>query len=262
MCDLSPQQKSGVGLKSSRLFFFISLTLIGVLFPVLGAFAQSKNIQISLPFDSSESLATPVKIALFLTLLTFLPAVLVTATSFTRIMVVFSFLRQAIGLQSSPPNQVLVGLALFLTFAIMAPVFKTMNEKGITPYLAGELKEKEALTEVLNPIREFMYAQTRFSDLNLMLEISKSPPVEKFEDLPTTVLLPAFVLSELKTAFQIGFMIYIPFVVIDMIVAMVLLAMGMMVLPPVVISMPFKILLFVIVDGWGLVVGSLVRSFH
>lgn len=229
---------------------------------MLGALAQSKGIQISIPFDRSESLATPVKIALFLTLLTFLPAVLVTATSFTRIMVVFSFLRQAIGLQSSPPNQVLVGLALFLTFAIMAPVFKTMNEKGIEPYLAGELKEKEALTEVLNPMREFMYAQTRFSDLNLMLEISKSPAVEKFEDLPTTVLLPAFVLSELKTAFQIGFMIYIPFVVIDMIVAMVLLAMGMMVLPPVVISMPFKILLFVIVDGWGLVVGSLVRSFH
>lgn len=249
--------------KKSRWMFFI-LGVCGFVF-LFGAqaMAQSRGIQINIPFDDrAENLATPVKIVLLITLLTFLPALLVTATSFTRIIVVFSFLRQAIGLQASPPNQVLVGLALFLTFAVMSPVFQQMNERGISPYLAGELKEKEAFEEILIPMRQFMYTQTRSSDLSLIMDISKSGPVERFEDMSTSVLIPAFVLSELKTAFQIGFMIYIPFVVIDMIVAMILLAMGMMVLPPVVISMPFKILLFVIVDGWGLVVGSLVRSFQ
>ena len=227
------------------------------------AMAQSKGIQISIPFDNTAgNLATPVKVALLVTLFTFLPAILVSATSFTRIIVVFSFLRQSLGLQSSPPNQVLVGLALFLTFVVMSPVFERMNERGIAPYLAGELNEKQAFEEVLTPLREFMYSQTRASDLSLIMDIAHTGPIQKFDDMPTSVLMPAFVLSELKTAFQIGFMIYIPFVVIDMIVAMVLLAMGMMVLPPVVISLPFKVLLFVIVDGWGLVVSSLVKSFH
>lgn len=250
-------------LTRKKWLYFLGLAVLGTLvFFAPEALAQSRGIQISIPFDNkAENLATPVKIVLLVTLLTFLPALLVSATSFTRIIIVFSFLRQSLGLQSSPPNQILIGLALFLTFAIMSPVFNRMNERGIGPYLAGELNEKQAFEEVVTPLREFMYSQTRASDISLIMEIAKAAPVEKFEDLPTLVLLPAFVLSELKTSFQIGFMIYIPFVVIDMIVAMILLAMGMMVLPPIVISLPFKILLFVIVDGWGLVVTSLVKSF-
>jgi flagellar biosynthetic protein FliP len=221
------------------------------------------SINVSIPLGASDQqIATPIKVILVITLLTFLPALLVSCTSFTRIIVVFSFLRQALGLQSSPPNQVLIGLSLFMTFAVMSPVFQKMHERGIAPYLDGSMNEMRALDESLAPLRDFMYAQTRGADLNLMLDISRTPPVQGFKDLPTSVLIPAFILSELKTAFEIGFMIYIPFVVIDMVVAMILLAMGMMVLPPVVISMPFKIMLFVVVDGWDLVVSSLVKSFR
>ena len=226
------------------------------------ALAQSKSINVSIPLDSNgEQIATPIKIILIVTLLTFLPAALISCTSFTRIIVVFSFLRQALGLQSAPPNQVLLGLSFFMTISIMSPVFVQMHQNGITPYLDGKMDEKSAFTASLEPLRRFMYAQTRTNDLTLLMNISQTPPVNEFKELPTTVLIPAFILSELKTAFEIGFMIYIPFVVIDMVVAMILLAMGMMVLPPVVISLPFKIMLFVVVDGWDLVVSSLVKSF-
>jgi flagellar biosynthetic protein FliP len=241
---------------------------LGILIALFSlAFAPSAsaadNINVSIPLGTGvNQVATPIKIALLITLLTFLPSIIVSATSFTRIIVVFAFLRQAMGLQSSPPNQVLLGLALFMTFAIMSPVFKDMNNKGIQPYLDGKITEKVAIDATLAPLRGFLYSQTRKSDLNLMMDISRTPKVETFDDLPTSVLLPAFMLSELKTAFEIGFMIYIPFVVVDMVVSMILLAMGMMVLPPVVISLPFKIMLFVVVDGWDLVVSSLVRSFR
>jgi len=198
---------------------------------------------------------------LLVTFLTFLPALFISVTSFTRIIIVFSFLRQAIGLQQSPPNQILIGLSLFLTFAIMTPVFNEMNANGIQPYLDGKITEEKALVAVVNPLREFMFRQTRTSDINLMLQISKKDSVDKFEDISTAILIPAFILSELKTAFQIGFMLYIPFVVMDMMVAMILLSMGMMVLPPVIISLPFKIMLFVVVNGWDLVITSLIRSF-
>lgn len=238
--------------------FFISSDL---------AFAQAKQaspanaISVNIPLDNTEGLATPIKILLIVTLLTFLPALLISATSFTRIVIVFSFLRQAMGLPQAPPNQILIGLSLFLTFAVMSPVFVDMNEKAIQPYLDGQIAEGVAFEELVKPLRHFMFKQTRTSDINLMMGISKVGPIEKFEDLPTSILIPAFVLSELKTAFQIGFMLYIPFVVMDMIVAMVLLSMGMMVLPPVIISLPFKVMLFVVVNGWDLVITSLIRSF-
>lgn len=224
---------------------------------------SSNSIQLSIPMgDESSSVATPIKIMLLVTALTFAPALLISATSFTRIVVVMSFLRQAMGLQNAPPNQVVVGLSLFLTFAVMGPVFGRMIDNGVTPYIDGKVDEKVALTETLRPLREFMFRQTRNADLNLMLDISHSEPPTGFEELPTSVLIPAFILSELKTAFQIGFMLYIPFVVIDMIISMILLAMGMMVLPPVLISLPFKVMLFVLVDGWDLVISSLIQSFR
>lgn len=226
------------------------------------AAAPSNAISVNIPLDNSQGLATPIKIMLIITFLTFLPALFISVTSFTRIIIVFSFLRQAIGLPQSPPNQILIGLSLFLTFAIMSPVFNEMNQNGIQPYLNGQIKEEVAIKEVVNPLRKFMFRQTRTSDMNLMLQISKSPPVDNFDELPTSVLIPAFVLSELKTAFQIGFMLYIPFVVMDMMVAMILLSMGMMVLPPVIISLPFKVMLFVVVNGWDLVIASLIKSFR
>ncbi len=224
--------------------------------------SSGQGINISIPLDGGESLATPIKIMLVITFLTFLPALFISATSFTRIIVVFSFLRQAMGMPQAPPNQILIGLSLFLTFAVMSPVFKQMNETGIQPYLDGQIDEKVAMVETLKPMREFMFRQTRTSDLNLIIEISRAENIASFEDLPTIIIIPAFILSELKTAFQIGFMLYIPFVVMDMVVAMVLLSMGMMVLPPVVISLPFKIMLFVVVDGWDLVINSLIKSFR
>lgn len=225
--------------------------------------AQSSNaISLNIPMDGSGGLATPVKLMLFVTMLTFIPALLISATSFTRIMIVFSFLRQAMGLPQAPPNQILIGLSLFLTFAIMSPVFHQMNTEGIQPYLDGQIEEAQAIDKVVGPLRVFMFKQTRTSDIKLMMDVSKIESLDSFEDLPTSTLIPAFVLSELKTAFQIGFMLYIPFVVMDMIVAMILLAMGMMVLPPVVISLPFKVMLFVIVNGWDLVITSLIRSFR
>ncbi|MBF0104141.1 MAG: flagellar type III secretion system pore protein FliP [Deltaproteobacteria bacterium] len=224
--------------------------------------APGNAISINIPLDQTQGLATPIKILLIVTFLTFLPALFISLTSFTRIIIVFSFLRQAIGLHQAPPNQILIGLSLFMTFAIMTPVFTEMNKNGIKPYLDGQISEEVAFKRVEAPLRNFMFRQTRTSDVNLMLQISKAGPVEKFEDLPTMVLIPAFVISELKTAFQIGFMLYIPFVVMDMIVAMILLSMGMMVLPPVIISLPFKVMLFVVVNGWDLVVTSLIRSFR
>ncbi|MCP5464778.1 MAG: flagellar type III secretion system pore protein FliP [Deltaproteobacteria bacterium] len=247
----------------------LKLVLIGlVLFAALSvpykASAQTSGntISVSLPFSEGEGLATPVKLMLFVTLLTFIPALVISATSFTRIVIVFSFLRQAMGMPQAPPNQILIGLSLFLTMAIMSPVLTDMNQKGLQPYLDGQINETQAMDEIVGPLRRFMFSQTRSSDINLMLEISKAEAIETFDDLPTIVLIPAFILSELKTAFQLGFMLYIPFLVMDMIVAMVLLSMGMMVLPPVVISLPFKIMLFVMANGWDLVVTSVIRSFQ
>lgn len=211
--------------------------------------------------DEPAKVATALEILALLTVLSVAPAILLMMTSFTRLIVVFGFLRQAIGTQQMPPNQVLLGLALFLTFYIMHPVWTQANKTGIQPYLNEEIGFKEALHRIQGPLRSFMFRQTRENDLALFARMAKIEQPRAKEDVPTLVLIPAYMISELKTAFQIGFVLYIPFLIIDMVVSSVLLSMGMMMLPPVLISLPFKLLLFVLVDGWNLLVGSLVKSF-
>jgi flagellar biosynthetic protein FliP len=203
-----------------------------------------------------------IQILILLTVLSLAPAMLVMMTSFTRLIVVFSFLRHALGTNQMPPNQLLIGLALFLTFFIMTPVWQTINEKALTPYKEKKISQAQALEEAVKPVRKFMFKQTREKDLALFIQMAKMSRPKNQEEIPTTVLLPAFMISELKTAFQIGCILYIPFLIVDMVVSSVLLSMGMMMLPPVMISLPFKVLLFVMVDGWNLLVGSLVRSFY
>ena len=211
--------------------------------------------------NNPQEIVSSIQILIMLTILTLAPAILILMTSFTRLIIVFSFLRQALGTQQMPPNQLLVGMSLFLTFFIMQPVFEKINTEALQPYVNGQMKQEIAIEKALVPLRKFMFSQTRPSDLELFLRLSKVNNPKTRADVPTTVLIPAFVISELKTAFQIGFIIYLPFLVIDMIVASVLMALGMMMLPPVVISLPFKIMIFVLVDGWSLIVGSMVKSF-
>jgi flagellar biosynthetic protein FliP len=209
------------------------------------------------------SLTDPViEVFLVISFLSFLPAMLVMFTSFTRIVVVLSFLRQAIGAQQVPPNIVLIGLAVFLTFFIMSPVVDSVTNDAITPYLAKKITLKEAFSVAEPPIKTFMLKQTRQKDIALFLQISKTALPSTPAELPLRVVVPAFAISELKTAFEIGFLIYLPFLIIDVVVSSVLLSMGMMMLPPTLVSLPFKLLLFVLVDGWNLVVGTLVRSFQ
>jgi flagellar biosynthesis protein FliP len=214
-------------------------------------------------FNSSdpESVSTSVKLMLLLTVLSIAPGILILMTSFTRIIIVLSFVRTALATQQMPPNQVLVGLAMFLSFFIMAPTFQEVNEQALTPLFNEEINLEQAYDRASIPFKEFMSAHTRQKDLALFLQYAKAETPESVQDIPLTALVPAFAISEIKTAFQIGFMIFIPFLVIDMVVASVLMSMGMMMLPPVMISLPFKILLFVMVDGWYLVVKSLLQSF-
>ncbi|ODS45200.1 MAG: flagellar biosynthetic protein FliP, partial [Pseudomonas sp. BDAL1] len=201
------------------------------------------------------------QILLIMTALSFIPAFVMLMTSFTRIIIVFSILRQALGLQQTPSNQILTGMALFLTMFIMAPVFDRVNQDALQPYLAEKLSAQDAVAKAQVPIKDFMLAQTRTSDLELFMRLSKRTDIPTPDAAPLTILVPAFVISELKTAFQIGFMIFIPFLIIDLVVASVLMAMGMMMLSPLIISLPFKIMLFVLVDGWALIVGTLAGSF-
>jgi flagellar biosynthetic protein FliP len=203
-----------------------------------------------------------IQILVLLTVLSLAPAILIMMTSFTRLVVVFSFLRHALGTQQMPPNQILIGLSLFLTFFIMTPVWSTVHEKALVPYQEKKLSQSQAIDEALKPVRQFMFRQTREKDLALFVNMAKISKPKNKEEIPTTVLLPAYMISELKTAFQIGCLLYIPFLIIDMVVSSILLSMGMMMLPPVMISLPFKALLFVLVDGWNLIVGSLVKSFY
>lgn len=214
-------------------------------------------------FSDSEAanVSTSIKMMLLLTVLSLAPAILILMTSFARIVIVLSFVRTALATQQMPPNQVLVGLALFLTFFIMAPTFQQVNEQALTPLFSDEITLEEAYEKASMPLKEFMSKHTRQKDLELFLNYNKAAVPESIEDLPLTMLVPAFALSEIKTAFQMGFMIFIPFLVIDMIVASILMSMGMMMLPPVMISLPFKILLFVLVDGWYLIIKSLLQSF-
>lgn len=218
-------------------------------------------LTVSTDENGIENYSVSIQILVLMTALTVLPALLMMMTSFTRIMVVFAILRQALGLQQTPSNQILLGLALFLSFFIMTPVLQQINDDALQPYLNEQLSAGEALAQAEFPVRHFMMAQTRESDLALFLELADSEPVATQQEVPFTVLVPAFVTSELKTAFQIGFMLFIPFLVIDLVVASVLMAMGMMMLSPIIISLPFKIMLFVLVDGWAMVIGTLAASF-
>jgi flagellar biosynthetic protein FliP len=209
-----------------------------------------------------DRLSTSLLIFLTLTALSLAPALIVMVTSFTRLVVVFSFLRHALGTQSMPPNQVLISLSLFLTFFIMAPVWHDIQSTAVQPYVDQKLTGEEAFQRGVQPLKTFMCKQTREKDLALFLSIMKVPRPKNFQDIPITAVVPAFMISELRTAFEIGFLLFLPFLIIDMVVASVLLSMGMMMLPPVMISLVFKILLFVLVDGWNILVGSLVKSFH
>ena len=211
--------------------------------------------------NDSGSLSTPIRMFLVLTVLSLAPSILIMLTSFTRIIIVLHFVRTAIGTQTAPPNQVLVGLALFLTLFIMWPTFSEINEKAIKPMDEGTITQQEAIQAAEEPFREFMYGQTQTKDLKLFVDMS-GETYDDYDDVPFTTLVPAFILSELRTAFILGFLIYIPFIVIDMVVSSVLMSMGMMMLPPTTISLPFKVLLFILADGWDLVIGNLVKTFY
>ncbi|MBT5986333.1 MAG: flagellar type III secretion system pore protein FliP [Nitrospina sp.] len=211
--------------------------------------------------DNPEKVSSALQILVLLTILTLAPAILIMTTSFARIIIVLSFLRQAMGTQQTPPTQILIGLALFLTMFVMGPVWSEINEGALKPYMEEELGQFEALKLAEIPIKRFMLNHTREKDLSLFINLSEDKSPESEEDISIQTIVPAFIISELKTAFQIGFLIYIPFLILDMVVASILLSMGMMMLPPVLISLPFKLMLFVMVDGWYLTVGSLMKSF-
>ncbi len=211
---------------------------------------------------SPQEVSTAVQILVVLTVLSLAPAILLMLTSFTRIVIVLSLLRQAVGIQQLPPNQVIVGLSLFLTVFVMAPVGQEMNRVALQPYMEKKLSQSEALTRALEPLRAFMLKQTRQQDLALMVQLGKIAQPKTPADLPTHVMIPAFALSEIKTAFQMGFVLFVPFLIIDMVVASVLMSMGMLMLPPVMISLPFKVLLFVLADGWQLVVRALITGYR
>ena len=241
----------------------ISLLIIFIALIPQTAFAEGGGIT-GLIFNSEEgpeATVDTVKLLILLTVLSLAPSFLILTTCFTRIIVVLSFLRSALGTQQAPPNQLLIGLALFLTLFIMQPIYSVVMDEAVNPFLADEISQEEAIDKAIEPIKEFMLKQTREKDLALFLRASGSENVETPMDLSLVTVVPAFAISELKTAFSIGFIIFIPFLVIDMVVASILMSMGMMMLPPVMISLPFKILLFVLVDGWYLVVESLLESF-
>ena len=225
-----------------------------------------QDFQFSISSNAGATgLSAPLRILLVLTVLSIAPFILLMMTSFTRIIVVLHFVRTALGTQTSPPNQVLLGLALFLTLFIMSPVISQVNTDAIQPFDAGEITQEEAIERGMAPIREFMFKQTNRKDIKLFLEIqekSDEVSVENIDEIPTTVLLPAFMISELRAAFIMGFLLYLPFIVIDMVVSSTLMSMGMMMLPPTTISMPFKLLLFVLADGWDLLIGQVVKTFY
>lgn len=212
----------------------------------------------STPMETAKSL----QILFLLTVLSLAPSILIMMTSFTRVVIVLSFMRNAMATQQTPPNQVIVGLALFLTVFIMAPTWNQINRDALQPYMQAKITQEQAYTKAAKPMREFMFKQTREKDLALFVKLSSLPRPKTWDDVPTYVLIPSFIISELKTAFQIGFIVFIPFIVIDLIVASSLMSMGMMMLPPMMISLPFKILLFVMVDGWHLLIRSLIQSYQ
>jgi flagellar biosynthesis protein FliP len=260
---LFPRTWSNPGIKIPA--SLAGLGLLSLLLFCGPAWAQPTMPTLSMTLGSGQSEPESVTVALeilfLLTILSIAPAIMLMATCFTRIVIVFSFTRQAMGTQQMPPNQVLASLAIFLTFVIMMPVGKEINENALQPYLAEEIGYKEALSEAEKPMRTFLFKHTREKDLSLFFSITRMEQPNTKDDVPTIILIPAFMISELKTAFQMGFLIYIPFLILDMVVASILLSMGMMMLPPVMISLPFKLLLFVMVDGWNLLIFSLVNGF-
>ncbi len=245
-----------------RLIFLVAIITL-----LLSACASEPSLSapgVSLTVDpggDQQKVSTGVELLVLLTILSLAPSILVLTTSFTRIIIVLSLLRSAIGSPQIPPNQVLVGLSLILTFFIMTPVYQSIDKDAIKPYMAGEIDQSTAFKKAAQPLREFMFGQTRDKDLELFISMSKNDQPDTLEDIPTMVLLPAFIISELRTAFIMGFAIYVPFLIIDLVISSILLAMGMMMLPPSMISLPFKLLLFVMVDGWYLIAQSLSLSF-
>lgn len=240
----------------------VSFIAAVLLLPSL-VFAQAEPVVLKLAADAAEgqSYSLSMQILIIMTLLTVLPAVLLSTSAFVRIIIVLSILRQALGTAQTPPNQVLLGVALLLTFFVMSPVISEIRTNAAEPYAAGELTMQEALEVGIQPLRTFMINQTRESDFNLFVDIARRTDIESVEDAPLSIIIPSFIVSELKTAFQIGFLIFIPFLVIDLVVSSVLMSMGMMMLSPMLISLPFKIMLFVLVDGWALIMGTLAGSF-
>ncbi|SEO81065.1 flagellar biosynthetic protein FliP [Propionispora vibrioides] len=253
------------------MFKYYAIVIVALLL-ITGVCSQTAEAAPLVPFPSvnigvnsaenPQDTALSLQLLFMLTVLSIAPSILIMMTSFTRIIVVLSFLRSALATQQMPPNQILVGLALFLTFYTMSPYVDQMNKNALQPYLAGSITQETAMTEAMKPMREFMFKQTRENDLALFVNLAESERPNSPEDVPTMTLIPAFIISELKTAFQIGFLLYIPFIVIDMVVASTLMAMGMMMVPPAMISLPFKILLFILVDGWHLIIHSLITSFR
>lgn len=244
----------------NRCLFF--LTFLLALVPELAAAVNLPTVSVGIKDATTPAeVSTALQVLLVLTVLTVAPAILLMTTAFTRIIIVLSFVRQAMGTQNTPPNQVLLGLALFLTLFVMAPTFNSINQQALQPYMQEKITQQQALSRSLEVMREFMFSQVQESELQLLIDLTKEEQPADKKAVSSAILIPAFMLSELKRAFQMGFMIYVPFLVIDMLVASVLMAMGMMMLPPIVISLPFKLLLFVLVDGWQLVVGSLMKSF-
>lgn len=245
-------------MRLARLLLFVALALLP-----LGAWAQGglQALTVTANPGGGQTYSLSIQVLILMTALTFLPAMLMMVTAFTRIIIVLSILRQALGLTQAPSGQILIGLALFLTFFIMAPVFNRINTEAVQPYMNNKISMQEGLLRASVPLRKFMLAQTRDSDLQLFAHLSGNKGFASPDDVPFSVVVPAFVTSELKTAFQIGFLLFIPFMIIDLVVASVLMAMGMMMLSPMIISLPFKIMLFVLVDGWALIIGTLARSF-
>ena len=242
------------------LFFLITALILGGTLPYAEA-VSLPSIQLGMDdVEDPEKVSSALQILFLLTILTLAPSILILTTSFARIIIVLSFLRQAMGTQQTPPTQILIGLGLFLTLFVMGPTWTEINDKALQPYLNEEISQTDALKQAEMPLKTFMLRQTREKDLSLFVDISGAKPTSN-EEIDIRSLIPAFIISELKTAFQIGFLIYIPFLILDMVVASILLSMGMMMLPPVLISLPFKLMLFVMVDGWYLTVGSLMRSF-
>jgi flagellar biosynthesis protein FliP len=254
--SIFPRQKS--------LLIVLLFLLAGFLFPVLVQAAEPglSVLSVSTEKDGGQTYTVGLQVLALMTAFSFLPAALIMLTSFTRIVIVLSIVRQAVGMPQAPSGQILIGLALFLTFFIMSPVFTKVYDDAVTPYLDEKIEAKQAFTMASSPFKEFMLAQTREKDLSLFADISEAGEINDSTDIPFSLLMPAFITSELKTAYQIGFLIFIPFLIIDLVVASVLMAMGMMMLSPMIISLPFKIMLFVLVDGWAMVMGTLASSFY